>query len=294
MSQTVTVERLTTTASDAIMRGSARVLLDRDGRPRRQVEYNVQPHCDNPVGFETHARHSVRHGKKVKPLTVFGLAPCRRCEKCLKVRSWLWQERAIAEFNQHTVTLFGTITMAPDEHYALDARLTLRLAAKGVKISDLTAREIWGERVKEFGFELTKYLKRIRKARKQAPIRYLLVAEPHDSEATSVMMRHRPHYHLLFHLKPSDQPYVEGDPIQAMIEGESGEYALRKDGSVYLTDQSFLRTNWHLGFTKFRWAQDTRAAWYLCKYLTKCSDARVRASQHYGRLGEAGIKHERM
>ena len=94
--------------------------------------------------------------------------------------------------------------------------------------------------------ELTKWLKRVRKS-SGANLRYCLVAERHKSGL--------PHYHVLIHETRVSKPVRYRD----------------------------LSDTWHLGFTKFNLVKDTRAAQYVCKYLSKDASARVRASIAYGR-----------
>jgi len=52
-----------------------------------------------------------------------------------------------------------------------------------------------------------------------------------------------------------------------------------------------LRRQWTLGFSKFNLVdeKDPRAAHYVCKYLSKTAEARVRASLQYGRLVHSAI-----
>lgn len=83
-----------------------------------------------------------------------------------------------------------------------------------------------------------------KRLRKRHAFRYLLVMEAHKSML--------PHYHVLLH--------EIGDPIR--------KKELRK-------------ANWELGFTSWKVAEPSRA-YYVAKYLSKSSLARVRASLHYG------------
>lgn len=212
----------------------------------------------------------------------------------------MWQDRAITEFKAWPTTLFGTITMSPQHHYEMDARIEAgRKAPDGqwlrypVPISSLPLAELFRKRVAVFGEELQLYLKRLRKGdakRRRPQVRYLLVAEAHDSDATAVEMRGRPHYHLLIHEQEQGSLFL-GSPLEALVAGESGEYIRKKyqtrgvwrDG-VFLKDNAFARQQWTWGFTKFQFAENEKAAGYLCKYLTKATQDRIRASLHYGDL----------
>src|SRR5690606_12307539 len=109
--------------------------------------------------------------------------------------AWSWQQRAINEYRTWSLTLFGTVTMSPEEHYALDARImsgtmhprSQQWLRQPKRLSELSPRELFAARVTEFGAELQSYLKRVRKAAgPKSRARYLLVAEAHDSAKTSL------------------------------------------------------------------------------------------------------------
>lgn len=235
--------------------------------------------------FELHARWSSTHGKRVKPFMIRGTGRCRKCEACMSYKAWFWGERAKAEYEAATLTLFGTITMSPEQHYMLDARIasgTLDARGKVLRpprnMRDLTAQELFSARVQAFGDELRVYLDRIRKGRDgQKPVlRYLLVAEAHDGATTSEEMRGRVHFHLMLHTT-TPELLVRGRP------GEPpNEWYVHRNGKIFVADTGWLRTQWTYGFTKFEVAKDHRAAWYVCKYITKAMACRVRASHKYG------------
>jgi len=196
--------------------------------------------------------------------------------------------------------------MSLEEHYALDARIMTGTKGKDGRfirhpqnISELSDSEMFSARVGVFGDEVQKFLKRLRKGDKyhRPVIRYLLVAEAHDSASTLSVMRGRPHFHLLLH-EMEVGSLVTGNPRDCITYGASGEYVRCKYKAgtqwregVFVHDDAFLRTQWHFGFTKFQFAENAKAAAYLCKYLTKASDERVRASQNYGAEKEAPIYH---
>lgn len=217
----------------------------------------------------------------------------------MSYKAWFWGERAKAEYEAATLTLFGTITMAPEQHYMLDARIAsgtrVPLNAKELKegvdlnskpwkrppvsLRDLAAQELFGKRVQAFGDELRVYLDRIRKGRdgQKPDLRYLLVAEAHDGATTSEEMRGRVHFHLMLHTT-TPELLVRGRP------GEPpNEWYVHRDGKIFVADTGWLRTQWTYGFTKFEVAKDHRAAWYVCKYITKAMACRVRASHKYGK-----------
>lgn len=283
-----TVERI---ARNAVLGGYGEVLKN------RHVHLGLSMDCDQPYGFTLHGRYSATHGKRVKPITVTGVSRCRVCLPCKHRRSMFWTGRAITEWNQARMTLFGTITLGVDEHLRLDQLALLRLASKRVDFSKLSPDEIFTERARQFGFELQRYLKRLRKGdadHVKPKIRYLICAEMHESERTSPEMRGRPHYHMLLHWVGGGA-LVNGNPSIAISEGSDGEWEMRKVKTskgwqplAFVRDDAFIRKNWTLGFTKFQWAHNANSAAYVCKYLTKSLAVRVRASQYYGlREGDA-------
>lgn len=281
------VERLEQVAREALLGGYGTLLR------HRYVRLTLGMDCEQPYVHTLFSRYSAKHGKRVQPFTVEVEARCRKCFSCKRRRSMYWTARALSEWQRWPRTVFGTVTMSPEEHAMLDAKATLRLAKGRVGFADLSPRELFAERAKEFGAEVTKYLKRLRKgdpSHDRPKLRYLLVAEVHDSDETAVEMRHRPHFHLLIHeLEPG--VLVHGNPASVIESGErDGEWIrkFRKDRRgrwqpiAVVADDAFLRQNWTLGFTNFQWASSAQQASYVCKYLNKSLMLRVRASQHYG------------
>lgn len=187
---------------------------------------------------------TVKPGTKI-PLVLTMALPCRKCDRCRARRQRRWSARARAETRSSVRTWFGTLTMRPDAHMTMLSRARVRLAHQGVDFDKLPFGEQFIERHKESSVELTKYLKRVRKE-SGAKIRYLMVAEHHKSGL--------PHYHLLVHEQDKDC------------------------GVKHAT----LSNQWSLGFEKWRLVTDLREATYLCKYLSKATVARVRASGAYG------------
>ena len=265
---------------------------------RRSFQLGWQPDCESPVPWLAFGSRSEYARGSRDPIFVHGFGRCRKCEACKKARSQMWQIRAMQEFSQWPVTLFGTITMSMEEHYRLDAMVIQGTRGKDGRYirhpanpAAMSTDELFAARVGVFGDEAQKFLKRLRKGDKfhRPAIRYLLVAEAHDGPNTSQAMRGRPHMHIMLH-EQEPGSLVLGNPRDCFIHGQSGEYILSsyKTSSgeyrkgVFVHDDSFLRTQWQLGYTKFQFAENARAAGYLCKYLNKASDARVRASLGYG------------
>lgn len=178
------------------------------------------------------------------PLTLTMTMRCRKCDRCLAVRAAEWRHRAKVETAQARRTWFGTLTLRPESHVTMVNRARVALSKQGLDFDALNLKEQFSERVKQCSYELTKYLKRVRKE-SGGILRYLLVAEHHKSGL--------PHFHMLVH-------------------------ELDDEGVRHAT----LSTKWQLGFEKWRLVTDPREATYLCKYLSKTSAARVRASRSYG------------
>lgn len=275
----VTVERLEEVARNALLGGYGQLLTTSEfdkaapGKVRRVVVLTNKHNCERPYVYELHGRYSATHGKKVLPLMVRGTARCRKCEACMNYRAWQWRERGQAEFRSHLVTLFGTFTMSPEQHYLLDARIASGACGRQSRdLRDLSAQELFAARVQAFGDELTKYVKVIREGRcgERPHLRYLLVAETHDSDKTSEVMRGRPHYHVMLH---TNTPHL-------LVRED--EWLTDRKGRIHVRESAWLRSSWTFGFTTFERAQNEKAVWYVCKYISKAMDARVRASQSYG------------
>lgn len=292
----ISVERAEAIARAAIVGGYGKIVprsYDPEGlMVRRYVRLSLGMDCEAPYEFVLWARYSARHGKAVKPFGIEVVSRCRKCFACKRRRALFWAGRAMSEFKLWPRTLMGTFTMSPEQHQLLDMRCIGRLAKGRVDFHRLTEGERFAEQVKEFGSEVTKWLKRLRKgdaSHFKPQIRYLLVAERHDSEHTSVEMFGRPHFHILIHEK-SAGTLVHGDPLLAIEDERDGEYERRmvrnRHGQyipcAFASDESFIRKNWEFGFTKFQWCADANAAFYVCKYLSKGLNARVRCSERYG------------
>lgn len=265
----------------------------------------VDPDCDEPHRYTMYSRGGLSYdGVRIRPLTIHGAGRCRKCPPCKKGKSKMWMARAIDEYHRWPVTVFGTFTLSPANHDLLDNRARVRLREKdGSDFDALSSEARLTERVREFGAEVTNWIKRIRSGRDghtAVQVRYLLVAEVHDSEQTSEFMRGRPHYHILLHEVVAGSA-IKGDPRAAMTQGSSrlmcdiaaGEWEQRmvreKDGvwrpHAFVRDEAFIRKNWTLGFTKFEWASSHKSAYYVCKYVAKTLiGTRVRCSNQYGRL----------
>lgn len=222
-------------AGDARVTGATRTEFVGDGPTK----------CSRPVEL-----HMFGYPDKIS-VAVLGTEPdravaqwvhvrCRKCPECLKHRARLWTARAIDETKKSNRTWFGTLTLTPERQtwarYSALANLRRR-------VSDVTEDSVFEESVNVIGREITLFLKRLRKV---APFRYLLVTEVHKSGL--------PHFHMLIH-----------------------EYA----GSI---SKRKLEDQWSIGFSHWRLVDvgNEQACGYVCKYLSKSAQTRVRGSQNYG------------
>lgn len=260
-----------------------------------RTEWDIAGNCMSPVPTELHARPSagretftdavvrtfggwekvgdgvtlpprqfnrkrieVGPGKEC-PLTLLLWTRCRECEKCRKARATLWARRAAHEIACSARSWFGTLTARPSEAYRYLAQARQRLAAQGIDFDDLSVDEQFKLRAGEMLSDATLFCKRIRK-NSNAPLRYLVVAEPHKSGV--------PHLHVLIHEVDPEQP-------------------VRHDT---------LSKAWRAGFSRFKLIGEGSPVGYVSKYLSKNASARVRASFAYGGaeppLGDSSLADE--
>lgn len=213
-----------------------------------QVDWDIAGGCTQPVSIELVALPTTTEGfmGQEPPLGMAMHMRCRKCQSCLQTRSAMWAHRAKEELLASPRTWFGTLTLSPEEHMRVEYRARLRWKARGTVYDTLPQHEQFRLRHAVISVELTKWIKRVRK-QSGARLRYILVAEAHKSGL--------PHYHCLIHER------LDSNPIRKRV----------------------LDGQWKLGFSQFRLVTDPRAARYVCKYLSKAAEARVRASLHYGR-----------
>lgn len=175
---------------------------------------------------------------------------CRKCDNCLLHRRRLWTARAVDEIRLANRTWFGTLTIAPSERFRISVAADLR-------VRDSESSEAADERfkflVQHLNKDVTKMIKRLREHCEPRALRYLIVSERHEDGF--------PHFHLFIH--------------------EHGKTLPKR----------LLHENWPMGFSSWKLVDraDGRAAFYACKYLSKCALTRVRASTTYGQGGAAAL-----
>ncbi len=228
---------------DKVRALAARALQDGAERPSvTRIEWDVAGKCQQPLRREVFGRAD--EGLPNSVTVVLLDLPCRMCDPCRARRASVWRYRALAEVGQSTRTWFGTLTLKPEvQHWAMSTA-SRKLRLQGVDFDALPYGEQFTECHAVISKEITRYLKRLRKL-SGVKFRYLVIAEAHKNGL--------PHYHMLVH------------------EGVSGEIRYE-----------LLTRLWSFGFTKWNIVHDLAQATYLCKYLSKISKARVRASLRYG------------
>lgn len=247
MSKALLIETVQRLAVKALEGGAER-------RSFLDIHWNVAGNCQSPREREMFARPSPERGEryivvapgKPTPIRVRMTVRCRKCDKCLALRASQWRNRALIEWRRAARTWFGTLTLAPGEHDRVlhVARRYARM--RGYDFDAESFGEQFALRHRVISRYLTLYLKRLRK-QSGAKFKYILVAEHHKSGL--------PHYHCLIH------EVTEEDILpKRLLEGE-----------------------WPHGFTSWRLVTDARQSAYVCKYLSKTSAARVRASLGYGK-----------
>lgn len=188
-----------------------------------------------------------------KSRTVYVRVRCRKCPQCLDQKRRQWTARAIQEVRNASRTWFGTLTVGPDRRLWASAKADqLCRQRRAESLSSLTPIERTKAIAAQLQPEVTRWLKRVRKQSK-ARFRYLLVSEAHEDGF--------PHFHLLLH--------------------EMGQSITKRT----------LEAQWKYGFSNWRLvpAGDGKPAMYVCKYLSKSAQTRVRASRDYGSANPALI-----
>jgi len=265
--------------------------FDRTDRFRRRFKADLAMDCEDPPTVEVWGRYD-RTGRQVKAIFVDVRTRCRKCQNCLDRKSRFWTGRAMDEFAASPATWLFTITLRPEVHYMMDARMQSPLYRGSTMVRDavgplsgLTPVTTFRLRSREIGYEITDMLKRIRK---KGPFRYLLVAERHMEDPSSPVYG-RPHFHMLLHEVHGKPLHVDSDwqahagPCEANCRHASGGLLVHpKPGMVH--DHAFVRTQWPHGFTQVVRCMSAKGAVYVCKYVSKDPMARVRASLGYGKL----------
>lgn len=210
--------------------------------------------CLSPVPVSRTGREYASWTKGNSPrLLVEGTARCRKCPPCLLARRNYWAAAATHQtqktWEAGKRTWFGTLTLTREHQARFRQLAEARYTYSEPSWEELSADDQFKIVCNLIYIEVQKYWRRLRK--KGHKFRYFVVFEKHKSGL--------PHIHALVH--------------------ENEEPILKKH----------LKAQWPLGHTKFvlvggraaRAAPTKKVAWYVCKYLSKSSLARLVASQDY-------------
>lgn len=251
--------------------------------------------CEKPVRIHYVARQGFVK-QKLKSLMLEVLHRCRKCVPCEKARSRLWAARAAIEFEQADRTWFGTLTLGPSHHATVDQWVSRAgLWPDRSRLSDAAfEKQLFRARASVVGDQVSSWLNIVREVgylrhHRRELVRYLLVAEKHDSGKTADFMRGRPHFHLILHEQIGGCVFA-GSVDDALSGIDNSELVFRKERTpdgwtpfVFAADESLARRAWCLGHSKFKLCQSARAAHYICNYLYESDMTRMRASKLYGR-----------
>ncbi len=233
-------------------------------RPRfATIRKDVAGNCQSPLYREYYGAEQIlssldgrRTTKRGVVMTVELDIRCRKCEPCLRSRAAHWRFKCQNELSTAPRSWFVTLTFRPESQYRAKCAANLRLLARSTTWEETTEDEKFRLVAEELGKEVTRYLKRLRKA--DARIRYCLVVEAHKTGL--------PHFHMLLHEVSEDHP----------------------------VRHKLLADKWTSGFMNAKLtSSDSRVAFYVTKYLTKSARARIRASADYGVITPLGdsVKH---
>ena len=200
--------------------------------------------CSSPVVIAAIGLPSAILEAHKGPLPLEMSTRCRKCPECLEHRRRLWTARALEETNVAARTWFGTLTVRPEDRFRLRLKAELKATKRGWEpFAEVDPDAAFKKIVDEHNREITLFLKRVRKE-SASRFRYLLVTEKHKTGD--------PHFHILLH---------------------EHSVPVRKE---------LLERQWTLGFSSWRLVHDVKSAFYVCKYLSKDAQTRVRASVGYG------------
>lgn len=230
-------------AADAKMRQ----YIEGQGDTKRDPYACSDPYVIHGIGLPSAHDAIPRYfeGKSNSKVPVSFDTRCRKCPECLAHRRRLWTARASDELKAAHRTWFATLTIRPEERFVASMHAASSAAKAGHgSWTSMSSENQFRYLVEYLGHEISRYLKRVRKA--GSPFRYLLVSEAHKDGF--------PHFHMLIH-----------------------------EAALPLTKR-LLEDNWRLGYSQFRLvnSSDPRSAFYVCKYLSKSAQTRVRASKRYG------------
>lgn len=245
-----------------------------DGKPSRTVFHDVAGNCQRPVLTLDWGRSELKNGR-TRIVTGSGNAanfmeryvPCRKCDNCLERRGYHWRMRAKLEATIAARTWMGTLTLSPAcvVHALNICRDNMR--KQGLDYDGLPYADRFTQLDALFYKEFQKRMKLLRK-NTEVPLRYLAVTEAHKSGL--------PHWHVLLHETDPDRPLrYDADLLGRQRVSVNGRKKWKRLRDPF----------WIAGFQDWDLKEPYEAS-YVCKYLSKSLDAKVRASTRYGSVSD--------
>lgn len=238
----------------AASRTLAERALSEPGRAKRlsatTIRWIASGDCEAPVDviiegrpYSTHMRgYEYEPGKRGILVTELEVR-CRSCNPCLRARARHWAARANVEYGRAPRSWFSTMTVSPEYRQRMLWLAQVRAADVGSDFEALSDNDRFTTLCWGVGRELQRWLKRVRK-QSASRLRYVAVFERHKDGF--------PHVHAILH------------------------------ETVGGVTERILRNQWSYGHSKHVLARSSAACHYVCKYLAKSKEARIRASLRYG------------
>lgn len=211
--------------------------------------------------------------------------PCRRCWACGRAKAFSWSLRVQNELAAHPKTEFITMTFRREQRRSLLAEAAIVLAdnpsfdnGKWYLPEDEVVERAERVLVTCSGRFVTRAIKRLRE-RVGQKLRFVGVAELHPSRPVGALSGvpdwmpthklHFPHWHLLVHAPVDTRPtFTEQRELWRDVWKEGGKsIGFIHNETVDCSDDY------------------QAAAWYICKYMHKSIQSRIRNSIHYGKPG---------
>jgi len=261
-----------------------------------------RPFRDRPQAAHNEARYAINPNTP-KWLEVF--ARCRKCQNCMEQRARLWRGRILGELRlaeqEIRRTWFVTLTASPAMRWKYRMRATLKFNEGGkaplanggcADFEHLSQTERFGLIHSEISADLTLWLKRIRHlpVSKWRAVRRYRKQRFRESHSAAETMRYIREWEVENPCpRPARFSFVIVTEAHKKREVFPHYHVLITEHEGRLSEED-LRTQWRsrIGFAEAKLMRGPpEGALYLCKYLTKDSRARVRASIGYGQHNDA-------
>jgi len=248
------------TKAKLILAGSANVVhsISDDGEVSEKLGYlsgSFAGNCEDPIVME-HVAVQFASPRDGTVEGVYFTVRCRKCEACRRSAAAHWAARTYAEVEQARRSWFVTLTLGPAARSRWGASAVKRAGGRA-RYASLCKEEQAGHWMPTLGPVLQKYLKRIRR---HSPFRFIAAVEGH-ADGT-------PHVHMII----------------CEYKWEALPSLNRVQNAIRPIGERTIRKLWGAGFSEARLVKETdnQAPWYVCKYISKGTVSRVRASQSWG------------